>query len=163
MITFLRTTSKAATERLCNEGMPGGKCPDLFTYLGGISRNQFVCDCGNGIAVDPGGQAYITSQAKSTDFPTKDAFQNAFAGGFEDAFVTKSIYDLDMGAALSAGSSLVKIELLRIGLAGENTQWPSMKRHDHRTDQIFARPCRARTRNSRVVSKWQRGARVRLT
>src|SRR5882724_2874558 len=54
------------------------------TYLGGSELDQ-----GRGLAVDPGGNAYVTGFTDSTNFPTTTgAFQTAF-GGFFDAFVTK--------------------------------------------------------------------------
>ena len=53
------------------------------TYLGGSG-----VDYGNGIAVDPEGNAYVTGSTDSTDFPTQNPFQ-ATAGGGYDAFVTK--------------------------------------------------------------------------
>jgi beta-propeller repeat-containing protein len=55
------------------------------TYLGG---NGF--DSGSGIAVDSSGNAYVTGVTGSTDFPTTaGAFQNAFGGGLNDAWVSK--------------------------------------------------------------------------
>jgi Beta-propeller repeat len=55
------------------------------TFLGGA-----VNDGGNGIAVDPSGQAYVTGFTQSADFPTTaGAFDTTFGGGFFDAFVTK--------------------------------------------------------------------------
>jgi hypothetical protein len=54
------------------------------TYLGG-SGDEF----GNGIAVDDRGNAYVTGQTASTDFPTVNAVQPTFRGGNFDAFVTK--------------------------------------------------------------------------
>lgn len=53
------------------------------TYYGG-SEN----DWGNGIAVDAGGNVYVTGTTVSTNFPTHAALQPAFAG-FGDAFVIK--------------------------------------------------------------------------
>jgi hypothetical protein len=53
------------------------------TYLGG--RNS---DLGLGIAVDPGGAAYVTGNTSSRDFPTtRRAFDTSY-GGKTDAFVT---------------------------------------------------------------------------
>jgi hypothetical protein len=54
------------------------------TYLGG-SQSEFS----GGIAVDSSGNAYVTGQTFSTDFPvTTGAFQTRLGGGF-DAFVAK--------------------------------------------------------------------------
>jgi hypothetical protein len=55
------------------------------TYLGG-SGGEF----GSGIAVDKQGQAYVTGETSSSDFPTENALQPASVGGSPfDAFVTK--------------------------------------------------------------------------
>src|SRR5437879_4297575 len=54
------------------------------TYLGGSNS-----DGGSGIAVDAAGNAYVTGNANSTNFPTTTgAFRNGLVG-FADAFVTK--------------------------------------------------------------------------
>ncbi len=56
------------------------------TYLGGSSA-----DISNGIAVDRAGNAYITGQTLSEDFPTRNAFQSNKRGDSSsfDAFVSK--------------------------------------------------------------------------
>ncbi len=54
------------------------------TYLGGSNLDQ-----GYGIAVDSAGNAYVTGQTTSTNFPTANAVQGTNAGGDADAFVTK--------------------------------------------------------------------------
>jgi hypothetical protein len=59
---------------------------DYSTFLGGSGRSY-----GYGIAVGPGGEAYVTGTLRSADFPTTPG---AFEGS-ADAFVTK----------LSAGGS----------------------------------------------------------
>ena len=61
------------------------------TYLGGSSR-----DSGIGIAVDGSGNAYITGETDSTNFPTKNPIQASYAGDY-DAFIAK--IDVD-GSAL---------------------------------------------------------------
>jgi hypothetical protein len=53
------------------------------TYLGGSST-----DVAHGIAVDSAGNAYVTGNTYSTNFPTESAFQGTSAGNY-DAFVTK--------------------------------------------------------------------------
>ena len=52
------------------------------TYLGGSDY-----DAGRGIAVDAAGNAYVTGETYSTNFPLANPFRGTFAGG--DAFVTK--------------------------------------------------------------------------
>ena len=54
------------------------------TYLGGSEG-----DDGNGIAVDSSGNAYITGDTQSANFPTLNAIDPTFNGGFLDCFVTK--------------------------------------------------------------------------
>jgi len=54
------------------------------TYLGGSGS-----DHGYGIAVDGSGNAYVTGQTFSSDFPTQNPYQGTFAGGGWDAFITK--------------------------------------------------------------------------
>ena len=53
------------------------------TYLGGSGA-----DVGSCIAVDSSGNAYVTGQTNSTDFPTASPLQPANGGGY-DAFVAK--------------------------------------------------------------------------
>ena len=66
------------------------------TYLGGNDD-----DCGEGIAVDPSGNAYVAGETLSTDFPvTRGAFQPACAScsqGMVDTFAAKLSRD---GSAL---------------------------------------------------------------
>jgi hypothetical protein len=54
------------------------------TYIGGSGD-----DTGFGIAVDASGNAYVTGETASTNFPTVNAIQPAFGGGAFDAFVLK--------------------------------------------------------------------------
>jgi hypothetical protein len=55
------------------------------TYLGGSSP-----DFGRRIALDSAGNAYVTGQTSSSNFPTTPgAFQMTYGGGPSDAFVTK--------------------------------------------------------------------------
>ena len=71
-----------------NPSLAGDASLIYSTYLGGDYD-----DWGYGIAVDPDGHAYVTGETKSTDFPTKSAFQSAKNGTSEDAFVTKLSVD----------------------------------------------------------------------
>ena len=60
-----------------------GKSLVYSTYLGGDQD-----DVGNGIAVGPGGAAFVTGYTKSPNFPTQNAFQSTINSG-SSAFVTK--------------------------------------------------------------------------
>jgi hypothetical protein len=114
--TQLAYDRTCGTDGLCN---PGGFGPqaDAFvtklnatgstilysTYLGGSgfdngNSNRFLGDGVGDIAVDAGGNAYVTGSTQSADFPvTPDAFQGTDGGGVctpgsvscPDAFVTK--------------------------------------------------------------------------
>ena len=56
---------------------PDGSTLIYSTYLGGSDY-----DTGNGIAVDPNGDAYVAGSTSSADFPTTPgAFQTVFGGG----------------------------------------------------------------------------------
>jgi len=61
---------------------PSGSALIYSTYLGGSAG-----DTGNGIAVDSAGNAYVTGETASTNFPTVNALQPSNSG--EDAFVAE--------------------------------------------------------------------------
>src|SRR5205823_3854263 len=63
---------------------PSGAALVYSTYLGG-SGDDFVF----GVAVDPGGNAYVAGETRSADFPLMNPLQGAFAGGPGDGFLTK--------------------------------------------------------------------------
>jgi hypothetical protein len=54
------------------------------TYLGGSEVDGVT-----GIAVDAGGNAYVTGTTASTNFPVASALQSSYGGGLLDAFVAK--------------------------------------------------------------------------
>src|SRR5262249_43981483 len=54
------------------------------TYLGGRGSDE-----GRGIAIDGAGNAYITGDTFSVDFPTVNPLKVAYGGGYSDAFVSK--------------------------------------------------------------------------
>jgi hypothetical protein len=65
---------------------PAGNTLSYSTYLGGSGD-----DCGRGIAVDSSGNAYVTGDTLSGDFPTENPYQGIYGcceGGM-DGFVTK--------------------------------------------------------------------------
>jgi hypothetical protein len=54
------------------------------TYLGGSAN-----DVANSVAVDGAGEAFVTGNTASVNFPTVSALRATFAGGPQDAFVAK--------------------------------------------------------------------------
>ncbi len=63
---------------------PAGTSIDYSTFLGGNLDED-----GHGIAVDGTGNAYVTGQTSSLDFPLLNPILTTFGGGGWDAFVTK--------------------------------------------------------------------------
>jgi hypothetical protein len=63
---------------------PSGTALVYSTFLGGRDLDR-----GNGIAVDSAGNAYVTGETSSPNFPTVNPLQPTFGGGFADAFVAK--------------------------------------------------------------------------
>jgi hypothetical protein len=62
---------------------PAGDNLVFSTYLGG-SRN----DAGESIKLDGSGKVYVVGITYSFNFPTLNAYQSAYAGGLDDAFIT---------------------------------------------------------------------------
>jgi len=75
------------------------------TFLGGDSSTE----AGQGIAIDSAGNAYVTGETSSVDFPTENPYDNT-RGGFVDAFVTK----------LTAGGNALAYSTY---LGGSNEDW----------------------------------------
>ena len=71
---------------------PGSGTFFYSTLVGGAGDETDVS-----IAIDGAGNAYISGQTTSTDFPTANAIQSSFGGGDSDAFVSKIAPD---GASL---------------------------------------------------------------
>jgi hypothetical protein len=65
---------------------PTGSALAYFAYLGGSGYSY-----GAGIAVDSGGNAYVTGYTSSANFPTTNPLQPTY-GGNDDAFVAKVMF-----------------------------------------------------------------------
>ncbi len=82
--TAFQPTLKGATDAFITKFNATGSALVYSTYLGGTINN-----IGHAIAVDSNGNAYITGETISNDFPTTlGAFQMVY-GGNDDGFVTK--------------------------------------------------------------------------
>ena len=91
---------------------PSGSALVYSTYLGGSGD-----DPGTGIAVDGSGNAYVTGQTNSTNFPTMNPLQAANAGGNDDAFVAKLnasgsalIYSTYLGGSGADGGTGIAVD-----------------------------------------------------
>jgi hypothetical protein len=95
---------------------PNGSSLSYGTFIGGSSG-----DYGSGIAVDGGGNAYVTGETWSSDFPTTPGAFDTSHNGWDDAFVVKlnpngsslsygtfiggSDYDSGRGIAIDGGGN----------------------------------------------------------
>jgi hypothetical protein len=79
-----RDTFGGGTDIFVAKVNPDGSALVYSTYLGG-SNNEWQPR----VAVDVAGYTYVTGYTQSTDFPTVNAIQQAFGGGWSDAFVAK--------------------------------------------------------------------------
>ncbi|MGH9376551.1 MAG: SBBP repeat-containing protein, partial [Terriglobia bacterium] len=89
----------------------GGSSLAYSTYLGGSGG-----DFGQGIAVDPTGDAYVTGSTQSSDFPVAKPLQ-AIIGGGSDAFVTELnpagsslVYSTFLGGAGSDSGQAIAVD-----------------------------------------------------
>jgi hypothetical protein len=78
-----QATNHGMYDAFLTEFNAAGSALVYSTYLGGSAT-----DGGNGIALDPWDNAYVTGTTNSTDFPTLSPFQPSNRGG-NDAFVAR--------------------------------------------------------------------------
>jgi len=79
-----QATCAGAQDVFITKISPSGNALVYSSYLGGSSG-----DFGSGTTVDTSGNAYVTGETFSTDFPMQNPFQGTFGGGTADAFITK--------------------------------------------------------------------------
>lgn len=126
------------SDRSCADASarPGGRCTDAFvsklgadgrslvysTFLGGTRD-----DSGHAIAVDKRGNAYVTGNTLSPDFPVRNALQPHFGGGSDlgDAFVSKLnasgsalIYSTYLGGKGDDDGNAIAVEAGNVYVAG---------------------------------------------
>lgn len=80
----LQATSRGGLEVFVTKILSDSNDIAFNTYFGGNGS-----DIGNAIAVDGGGNAYITGATTSTNLPTRNPLQPVLGGGGLDAFVAK--------------------------------------------------------------------------
>jgi hypothetical protein len=91
-----QSTNQGESDVFVAKIAPLGASKLYSTYLGGAGN-----DTGTAIAVGPAGNAYVTGQTMSNNFPTATPYQSSY-GGLGDAFVTKLILS---GAKVTLGYS----------------------------------------------------------
>lgn len=104
-----QTASRGFEDAFVTKLNSSGTALVYSSYLGGNGT-----DAGQGIAIDTGGNAYVTGTSFSTNFPiTEGAFQTAPGDGFYEAFVTKLsptgaslVYSTYLGAGYDCGTSI---------------------------------------------------------
>ncbi len=94
---FDTTFNSGTTDAFVAKLSPSGGVLDYSTYLGGTGN-----ELGLGIAVDDGGNAHVTGQGDSADFPTTPGAFDTTSNNY-DAFVTKVAPD---GTALAYSTYL---------------------------------------------------------
>ena len=82
---FSRTSENSTENAFVAKINSTGTALVYSTYLGGKTGNDITSS--SGIAVDNTGRAYVTGTTNAVDFPVKNAYQSASAGGI-DAFIT---------------------------------------------------------------------------
>lgn len=80
----LQATNGGETDAFVAKLNANGSALVYSTYLGG-----FLNDTANSIAIDNSGNAYITGETNSTNFPVLNALHPALNGIFSDAFVAE--------------------------------------------------------------------------
>jgi len=98
----MQTTNSGASDAFVLELNPDGSSLAYSFYFGGNAN-----DLGHGIALDAAGNAYIAGRTTSTNFPTADPLQPAFAGGPSDAFVAKVLAQPVLQIARSGNNLLL--------------------------------------------------------
>nr|MBA3240534.1 SBBP repeat-containing protein [Acidobacteriota bacterium] len=108
LVNAIQATEGSSIDAFVTKINAAGSALVYSTYLGGNSN-----DLGLGIAVDSAGNAYVSGNTSSTNFPTANAVQGT-SGGDQDAFVTKInaagsafVYSTYLGgSALDEGQSI---------------------------------------------------------
>ena len=115
--TMCRGCRKQVSEAFVTKLNPTGTALIYSTYLGGSSGSEPCAACATGIAVDSAGDAYVSGlTSDATDFPILNGFQNTYAGGPHDAFLTKLnpqgsalVYSTFLGGQSDDGATAVAV------------------------------------------------------
>ena len=141
---------------------PAGSALVYSTYLGGSGD-----DFGSGIAVDAAGNAYVTGETSSPDFPTANPVQPS-PGGNWDAFVAKLnpagsalVYSTYLGGSQGDGGSGIAVDAAGNAYVtgGTNsTNFPTDNPLQHQPQQRLCYRVQARRQSVRLLHLPGRGA-----
>ena len=115
--TMCKGCRKFVSEAFVTKLNPAGSSLIYSTYLGGSSGSEPCAACATGIAIDSDGDAYVSGlTSDATDFPILKGFQNTYAGGPHDAFLTKFnpqgsalVYSTFLGGINDDGATAVAV------------------------------------------------------
>jgi len=118
-----QSSYNGAVDAFVTELSADGSALNYSIYLGGSGL-----DVGNGIVVDSAGNAYVTGETGSPDFPVTNGYQTA-KGGSSDAFVTEIapggtvvVYSSFFGgAALDRGTGIALDPTGHVLITGETS------------------------------------------
>ena len=106
VVKAIQSKKSSSIDVFVTKFSPDGSTLQYSTFLGGDSGDKSF-----GIAVDPSGNAYVTGQTASTNYPTFNALQSTFQ--FAAAFVTKInpsgtafVYSTYLGGVGASGSTV---------------------------------------------------------
>jgi hypothetical protein len=112
-VNAVQSTFAGINDAFLSKLAPDGSSLIYSTYLGGTQN-----DGGSAVALDSSGNAYVTGETSSKDFPTTPgAFQSGYGGGGSDAFITevneqgsKIVYSTFLGGSDFDGANGIAVE-----------------------------------------------------
>ena len=84
VVNALQATNAGGTDAFVSKVNPAGSALTYSTYLGGTALDACFA-----IAVNAGGEVFLTGVTAGAGFPVVNAIQSTFGGGPEDGFVTQ--------------------------------------------------------------------------
>jgi hypothetical protein len=149
VVNAIQTQLKGASDGFVTKIDPTGQKILYSTHIGGGDNN-----IANSIAVDAVGDAFITGQTSSTDFPTRNAFQPHYGGQgasyfYGDAYVTKLdpsgqlVYSTFLGGHYDDEGRFIAVDLTGAAYVTGETDSADFPIKDAVQPAFQSAPCRA--------------------